>query len=55
LALKSKPNTGTNKVFYREGVSESDYIGDKDTRTSVYGYDIPAEHQLLENPKQAKV
>jgi Reverse transcriptase (RNA-dependent DNA polymerase) len=39
LALKIKPKR-SNTLFYLEGVSDSDYAGDRDTRVSVYGYII---------------
>jgi hypothetical protein len=35
--LKLKPSKGKDG-FYLEGVSDSEYAGDKDTRISVYGY-----------------
>ena len=34
--LKIKPTLKEN--FYMEGISDSEYAGDKDTRISVYGY-----------------
>jgi hypothetical protein len=40
LALKIKPNVEENTPFYLEGISDSDYAGDPDTRASVYGYVI---------------
>jgi hypothetical protein len=40
LALKIKPNVEENTPFYLEGISDSDYSGDPDTRASVYGYVI---------------
>jgi hypothetical protein len=35
--LKMKPNKDGG-MFYLEGISDSEYAGDKDTRISVYGY-----------------
>jgi hypothetical protein len=35
-ALKIKPKR-SNTLFYLEGVSDSHYAGDKDTRVSVFG------------------
>jgi transposase InsO family protein len=42
MALQMKPDkgAGSNPPFYVEGVSDSDYAGDRDTRQSVYGYII---------------
>ena len=41
LALRLKPNTKTQGAqFYLSGITDSDYAGDRDTRTSVYGYII---------------
>ena len=40
LALKLKPVTNVKTAFELKGISDSDYAGDKDTRTSVYGYVI---------------
>ena len=41
LALRLKPNTLTQGAqFHLSGISDSDYAGDKQTRTSVFGYVI---------------
>jgi Reverse transcriptase (RNA-dependent DNA polymerase) len=41
LALKLKPNLQTQGAqFHLSGISDSDYAGDRATRTSVYGYVI---------------
>jgi hypothetical protein len=41
LALRLKPNILTQGAqFHLSGISDSDYAGDKDTRTSVFGYVI---------------
>ena len=41
LALRLKPNTKTQGAqFHLSGITDSDYAGDRDTRTSVYGYII---------------
>jgi hypothetical protein len=37
--LKLKPNKRSG-LFYLEGISDSEYAGDKDTRISVYGYQL---------------
>jgi hypothetical protein len=37
--LKLKPNKQRG-LFYLEGISDSEYAGDKDTRVSVYGYQL---------------
>jgi Reverse transcriptase (RNA-dependent DNA polymerase) len=37
-ALKVEPKLDTNNIFFLEGISDSEYAGDKDTRISVYGY-----------------
>ena len=38
--LKIKPKMEPDNLFYLEGISDSEYSGDKDTRISVYGYVI---------------
>ncbi len=35
--LKIEPKMGSDNLFYMEGISDSKYSGDKDTRISVYG------------------
>ena len=40
LALKIKPKMQTEHLFHMEGISDSEYGSDKDTRISVYGYII---------------
>jgi hypothetical protein len=37
-ALKIEPKMKGDNVFFLEGISDSEYSGDKDTRISVYGY-----------------
>ena len=39
FGLKLKPNK-KKELFYLEGISDSEYAGDKDTRISVYGYQL---------------
>ena len=38
--LKIEPKMDSDDLFYMEGISDSEYSGDKDTRISVYGYII---------------
>ena len=38
--LKIKPKDNKNNLFYLEGIADSEYAGDKDSRISVYGYII---------------
>jgi hypothetical protein len=38
LALELKPDPNESTLFHVEGVSDSDYAGDRDTRASVFGY-----------------
>jgi hypothetical protein len=39
-ALRLKPKKTADPLFYMEGISDSEYGSDKDTRISVYGYII---------------